>query len=111
MQTIITGNKSNIGPIRWTANGQQKVVRCVSAQTVAWADSYPFAVRLSDVTSVYCPKPTSVYSKTSNEGTCHSIGDCRACVRTCFAIYNIVIWIHHGLAVTMRGFQAGLSLR
>ena len=25
--------------------GQQTVVRCFSAQTVAWADLYPFAVR------------------------------------------------------------------
>ena len=41
--------KSNIGPIHWTANGQQTVVRCFSVQTVAWADLYPFAVRTSDV--------------------------------------------------------------
>ena len=38
--------------------GQQTVVRCFSAQTVAWADLYPFAVRTSDVRllSVCCPK-------------------------------------------------------
>ena len=35
--------------IHWTANGQQAVVRCVSAQTVTWADLYPFAVRTSGV--------------------------------------------------------------
>ena len=37
--------------------GQQTVVRCFSAQTVAWADIYPFAVRGSDVRflSVCCP--------------------------------------------------------
>ena len=36
--------------------GQLTVVRCFSAQTVAW-DLYPFAVRTSDVLllSVYCP--------------------------------------------------------
>ena len=48
MQTIITGKKLNIGPIRWKANGQQTVVRCFNAQTVAWADLYPFALQTSD---------------------------------------------------------------
>ena len=62
MQTIITGKKSNIGLIRWSANRQQTVVRCFSAQTVAWADLYPFAVRTADVhsLSVGCPKPFAV---------------------------------------------------
>ena len=41
-----------------TANGQQTIVRCFSAQTVAWADIYPFAVQTSDILllSVCCSK-------------------------------------------------------
>ena len=41
--------KSYICPIRWTANEPQTVVRCFSAQKVAWADLYPIAVGTSDV--------------------------------------------------------------
>ena len=41
--------------------GQQTVVRCFSAQTVAWADLYPFAVRTSNVhLSVCCPNSSAV---------------------------------------------------
>ena len=57
----LSENASNYHKIKksknLTANGQQTVVRCFSAQTVAWADLYPFALRTSDVRllSAYCP--------------------------------------------------------
>ena len=38
--------------------GQQTVDQCFSAQTVAWADLYPFAVCLL---SVCCPKYFALY--------------------------------------------------
>ena len=53
MQAIVTRKKS----IHWTANRQQTVVQCFSAQTVAWADLYPIAVRTSDVrllSEIFC---------------------------------------------------------
>ena len=59
----LSENASNYHKINNPYIRQQTLVRCFSAQMVAWADLYPFAVRTSDVRllSVYCTKFSAVY--------------------------------------------------